>query len=262
MPSTEITADFQAVTLQGTLTYRVADPAALATLLDFSIRANGRYLSDDPDKVPDRLVETRRFWLVPPFRNAGSGRLLVGSEDILGEVLAAARTAEPLAMLGVELLACQSWPSPTPEIARALEAEAREALQRRVRRGDLRPPERRGRAGAPHQGERAQHRARGRGEEARRSASARWRRTSPSRSSALPSSNAGARTRGRTRTPRLRAATRRSSRCETVDWRTLMAVSAGGADPKLHDRARVPRAGRRMPPRSASSTSRRTCSGR
>ena len=54
----EITADFQAVTLQGQLTYRVAEPRRLAALLDYSVRPNGTYRSDDPEKVPERLVET------------------------------------------------------------------------------------------------------------------------------------------------------------------------------------------------------------
>src|SRR5262245_35015320 len=53
----EVTADFQAVSLQGQLTYRVADPHRVAALLDFSIRTNGTYLSDDPDKLPERLVQ-------------------------------------------------------------------------------------------------------------------------------------------------------------------------------------------------------------
>src|SRR5436309_5485746 len=53
----EITSDFQAVTLQGQLTYRVADPHRLAALLDYSLQSNGRYGSDDPDKLDERLVQ-------------------------------------------------------------------------------------------------------------------------------------------------------------------------------------------------------------
>lgn len=33
----EVTADFQEVTVQGQLTYRIADPARLAQLMDYSI---------------------------------------------------------------------------------------------------------------------------------------------------------------------------------------------------------------------------------
>ena len=41
----EITADFQAVTVQGQLTYRVTDPAKLASLLDYTTNAVGGYRS-------------------------------------------------------------------------------------------------------------------------------------------------------------------------------------------------------------------------
>src|SRR5437764_12580147 len=42
----EVTADFQAVTVQGHLTFRVADPRKLAELLDYSLSANGGYATD------------------------------------------------------------------------------------------------------------------------------------------------------------------------------------------------------------------------
>ena len=37
----EVTADFQEVTLQGQLTYRVADPVKLSQLMDYTIDAAG-----------------------------------------------------------------------------------------------------------------------------------------------------------------------------------------------------------------------------
>ena len=58
----EITADFQPVTLQGQLTYRVVDAKRLASLLDFSVRPTGQYVSDDPEKVPERLVQTAQIF--------------------------------------------------------------------------------------------------------------------------------------------------------------------------------------------------------
>src|SRR5215510_9339192 len=52
----EVTSDYQDATIQGELTYRVADATRLAALLDFSINAGGRYRSDDPRKLNDRLI--------------------------------------------------------------------------------------------------------------------------------------------------------------------------------------------------------------
>jgi hypothetical protein len=53
----EVTKDFQAITLQGQLTYRVTDPKKLAALLDFSVDSSGKYLSEDPAKLEERLVQ-------------------------------------------------------------------------------------------------------------------------------------------------------------------------------------------------------------
>jgi len=52
---------FSGVTIQGQLTYRVADPKRLAQLLDFSVQSNGRYVSD-VRKIGERLVARRRCW--------------------------------------------------------------------------------------------------------------------------------------------------------------------------------------------------------
>src|SRR5215207_5928147 len=46
----EVTSDFQTVSVQGHLTYRVHDPKKLAGLLDYSLNASGEYASDDPHK--------------------------------------------------------------------------------------------------------------------------------------------------------------------------------------------------------------------
>src|SRR5215468_4475638 len=47
----DTTADFQAVSVQGHLTYRVADPARLAAALDYSLRGDA-YASEDPARLP------------------------------------------------------------------------------------------------------------------------------------------------------------------------------------------------------------------
>ena len=53
----ETTADFQSVTIQGQVTYRVADSQKLAALMNFTLNRSGtKYVSDDPDKLPDRVV--------------------------------------------------------------------------------------------------------------------------------------------------------------------------------------------------------------
>ena len=126
----EITADFQPVTLQGQLTYRVVDAKRLASLLDFSVRPTGQYVSDDPEKVPERLVQTAQIFARAVVQRLTLREALVSSDTIVTEVVAALREAEPVRMLGVEILALTVVAiKPTPDIARALEADAREGLQ-------------------------------------------------------------------------------------------------------------------------------------
>lgn len=129
----EVTADFQPVTIQGQLTYRIADPRRVAGLLDFSIRPTGQYVSDDPEKVPDRLVQTAQIFARALVQRLTLQQALVSSDTLVAEVIAALRDAEPVRMLGVEVLALTVLAiRPSPDLARALEAGAREALQRQA----------------------------------------------------------------------------------------------------------------------------------
>ena len=53
----EATADFQTVTIQGQVTYRVSEPKRLATLLNYTLARDGEsYVSEDPDKLPERVI--------------------------------------------------------------------------------------------------------------------------------------------------------------------------------------------------------------
>src|SRR5437764_1016760 len=45
---TEVSRDFQDVTVQGNLTYRASEPERLAALLDYTVNASGQHRSDDP----------------------------------------------------------------------------------------------------------------------------------------------------------------------------------------------------------------------
>ncbi len=129
----EATADFQTVNLQGQFTYRVADPKRLASLLDFSVDAKNAYSSDDPRKLPERLVHTLQTLTRSITQRLGLKEVLVSSDAIVAEALEKFRASEAAANLGIEVLSLSILAiKPTPETSRALEAEAREALLRRA----------------------------------------------------------------------------------------------------------------------------------
>jgi regulator of protease activity HflC (stomatin/prohibitin superfamily) len=129
----EATADFQSVTIQGQLTYRVADPTRLAALLDYSVDARGAYYSEDPRKLPERLIHTLQSLTRAITQRLDLKDALVSSDSIVAEALAKLKASEAASALGIEILSLAILAvQPTPETSRALEAEAREALQRRA----------------------------------------------------------------------------------------------------------------------------------
>ncbi len=124
-----VTADFQAVTVQGQVTYRVRDPRRTAALMDFSLDRDGlNYVSEDPKRLDDRVamqVEViiqrgvQALDLKTALRSAAA--IAHTCESELGRQAEIA--ALGLEILGVSIIAIK----PTPDIARALEAEARES---------------------------------------------------------------------------------------------------------------------------------------
>lgn len=128
----ETASDFQAVTIQGQLTYRVADPKRIAGLLDFTVAPDGHYLSDDPATLSDRLVPAAQVLARAVTQRFSLREILTRSETIASEVLPALRKDPAITLLGIEVLGFSVLSlKPTPEMAKALEAEAREALQRK-----------------------------------------------------------------------------------------------------------------------------------
>src|SRR5215470_4076017 len=127
----ESTADFQTVTIQGQLTYRVSDPKKLASLLDFSVGSFGKFRSEDYRKLPERLVHNAQTLMRAETQKLALREALTRTGPLSASVLAGLQSSEAVAQLGVQILNLSLLSiRPTPEMAKALEAEAREALQR------------------------------------------------------------------------------------------------------------------------------------
>lgn len=125
----EVAADFQDVSIQGELTYRVVEPAKLAQLLDFSVDGAGRYLSDDPSKLRERLIHATQILARSFAQGRKLDELVIGSNALVEAVLAGLRQSENVGMLGVEILSLSITAiKPMPEMAKAMEAAAREKM--------------------------------------------------------------------------------------------------------------------------------------
>ena len=123
------TLDFQDVTIQGNLTFRVIAPERIAQQLDFSVDGRGRYKSDDPSNLRERIVrliqaQTHRFTRDQSLRE------MLTSSNLLAEYLVQdPNVLTTASALGLEIESIQVLSiRPDPEMASAMQAEARERL--------------------------------------------------------------------------------------------------------------------------------------
>lgn len=124
-----VTADFQSVTVQGQVTYRISDPRRIATMMDFSLGKDGRsYVSEDPKRLGDRVAMQVEVIVQRAVQALELKEALRASASIARTAQAELASQPEIEALGLEILGVSVMAvKPTPDIARALEAEARES---------------------------------------------------------------------------------------------------------------------------------------
>lgn len=130
----EVSRDFQEVTLQGAVTFRVTAPGTLAQRMDFSLKRDGSaYASEDPEKLGARVLTAVQVQLRQAVQLHSLDVLLREGARIASEARAALASDPVLAELGVELVTLSLFAiRPSPETARALEADVREQILKRA----------------------------------------------------------------------------------------------------------------------------------
>jgi hypothetical protein len=130
----EMTADFQPVTIQGQLTYRISDPEGVAQVLDYTILEHpDEYRSDDPEKLAQRLINRAHSFIRAEIQSMPLRGAIRGPQEVAVKAQEAMRSGDPYQNLGIEVLALAIQAiQPAPEMARALEAETREDTLRRA----------------------------------------------------------------------------------------------------------------------------------
>ena len=125
-----LTRDFQSVTVQGQVAFRVAEPRKTAALLDFALKPDAKgYTSDDPEKLPARVLALVEVLAQQAVRGLALKEALLSAEPVAERVSAGLAAHKEIVSLGLEILGVSVLAvKPTPETARALEAEAREAI--------------------------------------------------------------------------------------------------------------------------------------
>jgi len=131
---TETTVNYQEVAIQGTLSYRVADPLEVASRLDFTVDPGTyRFRSEDPDKLMRRVVNAVQSHTRSKVSGLSLEDALTQVRNLATEVFADVVREEAISGLGVTLESLHFMSvKATPEMQKALEADYREALQQRA----------------------------------------------------------------------------------------------------------------------------------
>lgn len=127
--------DYQEVTVQGLITWRVADPEGLAERLDFTINLKtGAYLHEPLDQVATLLTGLARQEALRYLAELPIGELLEnGPAPLQACVERGLTSAGRLKAMGIEAIAVRLADlAPSAELDRALQTPTFEALQQRA----------------------------------------------------------------------------------------------------------------------------------
>ncbi|MCQ9185618.1 SPFH domain-containing protein [Streptomyces sp. IBSBF 2953] len=131
------TVDFQDVTVQATVTYRISDPAVAAARLDFSIDPDtGIWRGAPLEQLGTLLTETAQQHALDVLARTSLSSALVDGVTAVRERVATGLAAEPrLPATGIEIVAVRVVAlRPEPEVERALRTPAREQIQQEADR--------------------------------------------------------------------------------------------------------------------------------
>ena len=130
----EVTSDFQTVTVQGQITFRVVDPKKITGLMNYTLDMKGKgYASDDPQKLPQRVINSVRVLTKKNLEGLQLKDAIKSSEVLAQGILNEIRQNEEITLLGIEILGLSILAIlPNKETSRALEAQAREQILRRA----------------------------------------------------------------------------------------------------------------------------------
>jgi hypothetical protein len=131
---TETTANYQEVSIQGTITYRITDPQLVANRLNFTINpSTSRFTSEDPHKLVQRIVNLVQGRTRSKVNALSLEAAITGVHDLAIEVFEGVVDDESISRLGVALESLHFTAlKATPEMQKALEADYREGLQQRA----------------------------------------------------------------------------------------------------------------------------------
>ncbi|MGJ8683059.1 MAG: SPFH domain-containing protein [Nonlabens sp.] len=126
----ESTNDYQTVTIQGQISYKINNPKTLADILDFTVQDNGQYKKNDIEKLNQRIINEAQTATSAYIHGIKLKEAIRSAKSIEENITEGLKTSTAIGMLGIEILGANILAiQATPEMARALETETREKLQ-------------------------------------------------------------------------------------------------------------------------------------
>ncbi len=127
---TAATSDYQSITIQGQVTYKISDPKQLAEVLDFTVNMNGIYKKNDIEKLNQRIINESQTSTSSFISSIDMKSSLRSSKEVEQKIREGLKISKAIAMLGIEILGVNILAiKASPEMERALETETREKLQ-------------------------------------------------------------------------------------------------------------------------------------
>lgn len=125
----ESTNDYQSISIQGQVTYKIGNPEQLAELLDFTVDGRGVYHRNDIEKLNQRIINEAQTATSTFIHALGLKDSIRSAKTIETKIKEGLLSSEALLILGLEILAVNILAvKATPEMTRALETETREKL--------------------------------------------------------------------------------------------------------------------------------------
>lgn len=126
----ESTNDYQTVTIQGQISYKITNPKTLSDVLDFTVQDNGQYKKNDIEKLNQRLINEAQTATSSFIHGIKLKDAIRSAKTIEESIIEGLKNSTAINMLGIEILGPNILAiSATPEMSRALETETREKLQ-------------------------------------------------------------------------------------------------------------------------------------
>ncbi len=127
----ETTKDFQTITIQGQITYKIENPTQLADSLDFTLDKNQKYKDDNFEKLNQRLNNEAQTSTSSFIQGLTLKEAIRSAKTISENISKGLTSSDSARILGVQVLSVDVLAvRPSPEMAKALETETRESLQK------------------------------------------------------------------------------------------------------------------------------------